>query len=139
MLGPGGTITVIEGDNGSATFHPASVAAQDAIAAQVTLQHLTGGDALIGRRLDSLLSDAGFHDVTVVPRTVSADAERPDLADRFVRRTFTPMIADIREPALAAGLIGADRFDTGIADLLRTAEDDGSFAYTFFKATATWQ
>jgi hypothetical protein len=47
------------------------------------------------------------------------------------------MIDGIREPALAAGLIGPDRFDEGIRDLLRTAEPHGVFCYTFFKATAS--
>jgi ubiquinone/menaquinone biosynthesis C-methylase UbiE len=75
-------------------------------------------------------------DVSVSPRMVYVDASRPELADGFIRKTFTAMIAGIREPALAAGLIAADRFDAGIADLLRTAEPDGVFCYTFFKATA---
>ena len=38
MLKPGGTITVIEGDHGSAYFHPDSKAARKAIQCQVTLQ-----------------------------------------------------------------------------------------------------
>lgn len=137
MLSPGGTITVIEGDHGSAFFHPDSASARDAIAAQVSLQRLAGGDALIGRRLHPLLAGASYRDIAVAPRTVYVDAERPDLADGFIRKTFTAMIAGIRQPALAAGLLDANRFDAGITDLLRTAESDGSFHYTFFKATAT--
>jgi DNA-binding transcriptional MerR regulator/trans-aconitate methyltransferase len=135
MLKPGGTITVIEGDHGSAYFHPDSSAARDAIACQVSLQRNAGGDALIGRRLHPLLTDAGYRDVTVSPRMVYVDASRPELADGFIRRTFTAMIEGIREPALAAGLTAPDRFDTGIRDLLRTADPDGVFCYTFFKAT----
>ena len=46
------------------------------------------------------------------------------------------MIEGVREPALAAGLIDAERFDAGVADLHRTAEADGVFCYTFFKGTA---
>ena len=46
------------------------------------------------------------------------------------------MIEGIREPAVAGGLTTADHFDAGIRDLLRTAEPDGVFCYTFFKATA---
>ena len=38
VLKPGGTITVIEGDHGSAYFHPDSAAAHDAIQCLVTLQ-----------------------------------------------------------------------------------------------------
>jgi hypothetical protein len=37
---------------------------------------------------------------------------------------------------VAGGLTTAVHFDTGIRDLLRTAEPDGVFCYTFFKATA---
>jgi DNA-binding transcriptional MerR regulator len=136
MLKPGGTITVIEGDHGSAYFHPDSAAARDAIACQVALQRNAGGDALIGRQLFPLLTEAGFHDIAVSPRQVYVDGSRPELADGFIRKTFTAMIEGIRQPALAAGLSTAGRFDAGIADLLRTAEPDGVFSYTFFKGTA---
>ena len=136
MLKPGGTITVIEGDHGSTYFHPDSAAARDAVACQVTLQRNAGGDALIGRKLFPLLTEAGYHDIAVSPRQVYVDGSRPELADGFIRKTFTAMIEGIRQPALAAGLTTADRFDTGIADLLRTAEPDGVFCYTFFKGTA---
>ena len=37
LLKPGGTMTVIEGDHGSAYFYPDSTAAQEAIQCQVTL------------------------------------------------------------------------------------------------------
>jgi DNA-binding transcriptional MerR regulator len=135
MLKPGGTITVIEGDHGLICFHPDSPAARDAIACQVTLQRNAGGDALLGRRLQPLLTEGGFRDVTVSPRMVYVDGSDPERADRFIRRTFTAMIEGIREPAVAGGLTTADHFDTGIRDLLRTAEPDGVFCYTFFKAT----
>ena len=46
------------------------------------------------------------------------------------------MIEGVREAAIDNGLIDADRFDQGIADLYRSAEADGTFCYTFFKATA---
>ncbi len=137
MLKPGGTITVIEGDHGSTYFHPDSEPARDAIACQVTLQHHAGGDALIGRRLYPLLISAGYHKVSVSPRQVYVDATRPGLADGFIRKTFTAMIEGVRQPAVAAGLIDAERFDHGIRDLHRTTEPDGVFCYTFFKATAT--
>jgi DNA-binding transcriptional MerR regulator/trans-aconitate methyltransferase len=137
MLEPGGSLTVIEGDHGSTYFHPDSHAARDAVDCQVTLQRHAGGDALVGRRLYPLLTEAGCHDVSVSPRMVYVDASRPELVDGFIRKTFIAMIAGVREPAIAAGLIDADRFDAGIHDLERTAEPDGVFCYTFFKATAT--
>ncbi|UGS36410.1 methyltransferase domain-containing protein [Capillimicrobium parvum] len=136
LLRPGGTITVIEGDHGSATMHPAGAAACDAIDALVRLQRAAGGDALIGRRLYPLLVEAGFAEVAVSPRMVYVDASRPQLVDGFTRRTFTAMVEGARDGALAAGLIEPERFDAGIRDLHRTTEPDGVFTYTFFKATA---
>lgn len=136
MLRPGGTITVIEGDHGSTYFHPDSDAARDAIGCQVTLQRHAGGDAMIGRRLYPLLAGAGYQDIAVSPRDVYADGGHSALADGFIRKTFTPMIEGVREPAVAAGLIEPGRFDEGIRDLYRTAEPDGVFCYTFFKGVA---
>ncbi|MFB4317202.1 methyltransferase domain-containing protein [Actinomadura sp. 21ATH] len=136
VLRPGGTITVIEGDHGSAFFHPDSPAARAAIGHLVSLQAAAGGDGLIGRRLQPLLSAAGYADVTVRPRTVYADRTRPALVEGFTRDTFTAMVEAVRDGAVAAGLTSADAFDRGIADLRRTAEDGGTFHYTFFKALA---
>jgi SAM-dependent methyltransferase len=133
VLTPGGTITVIEGDHGSAYFHPDSDPAHDAIRCQVELQRAAGGDALIGRQVYPLMAAAGFEDVHVSPRMVYVDETRPELVDGFTRKTFTAMIAGTREDALAAGLIDAARFDAGVAALERTTEPDGVFCYTFFK------
>jgi len=133
-LKEGGTITVIEGDHGSAYFHPDSEAARRAIQCQVELQRQAGGNAMIGRQLYPLLCRAGFKEIHVSPRMVYVDSSRPGLVDGFTKKTFTAMIEGVREAALAAGIIGQEVFDQGIADLYRTAERDGVFCYTFFKA-----
>lgn len=135
VLRPGGTVTVIEGDHGSAYFHPDSSAAHQAIACQVELQRLAGGNALIGRQLYPLLNKSGFSETSVSPRMVYVDSTRPSLVDGFTRKTFTAMIEGVRESAIESGMIEADVFDSGIRDLYRTAETDGVFCYTFFKAT----
>jgi SAM-dependent methyltransferase len=134
VLKPGGTMTVIEGDHGSILFHPETEAARAAISSQVELQRRAGGDALIGRRLYPLLREAGLADVSVSPRMVYVDASRPELVDGFIRKTFTAMIAGVRKPAVESGLIQHDLFDAGIRNLYRTAQADGVFCYTFFKA-----
>ncbi|GAB4213357.1 MAG: methyltransferase domain-containing protein [Roseiflexaceae bacterium] len=134
LLRPGGTITVIEGDHGSTAFHPDSADARAAVACQVELQRRGGGNALIGRQLYPLLVEAGFQMVRVSPRVVYVDGSRPALADSFIRKTFTAMIAGVRDTALDAQLITPERFDAGIRDLNRTAEADGVFSYSFFKA-----
>jgi SAM-dependent methyltransferase len=136
LLDLGGTITVIEGDHGSAYFHPDSAAAQAAIGCLVEMQRRAGGNALIGRQLHPLMLEAGFDPVRVSPRMVYVDSSVPDLVDGFTRKTFTAMVEGIREPAIAAGLIEPARFDAGTRDLYRTTEPDGVFCYTFFKAMA---
>jgi hypothetical protein len=81
-----------------------------------------------------LLTGAGFSQVHVSPRLVYADANRPDMVEGFTRNTFNAMVEGVREQALAAGLVDAPAWDKGIADLYRSAEPDGTFCYTFFKA-----
>ena len=135
FIKPGGTITAIEGDHGSAYFHPDSLAAHRAIDCQVRLQERAGGNAMIGRELYPLLTRAGFAEVSVSPRMVYADGSRPAMADGFTRKTFTAMIEGVRDAALAAGMMEAEEFDAGVRDLYQTAEEDGVFCYTFFKAT----
>lgn len=134
LLRPGGTLTAIEGDHGSVMFHPESAAARHAIDCQVQLQASAGGDACIGRRLQPLLQAAGAAQVQVSPRFVYVDANRPAWADGFTRKTFTAMIEGVRDDALAAGLSTPAAFDDGVRALHRTAEPDGVFCYTFFKA-----
>lgn len=134
VLAPGGTITVIEGDHGSAFFHPDSSAARAAIGCLVALQAAAGGNGLLGRQLQPLLAAAGYRDITVAPRTVYVDPTRPALVEGFTRNTFTAMVAGVRDEAVAAGLMTAAEFDRGLADLRRT--EGGTFHYTFAKATA---
>lgn len=134
VLKAGGTITVIEGDHGSAYFYPESELARRAIQCQVELQARAGGNAMIGRALYPLLRQADFREVHVSPRQVYADASRPALVEGFIRKTFTAMIAGVREAAIGQGLTAPEAFDRGIADLLRTTAEDGVFCYTFFKA-----
>lgn len=135
VLANSGTITVIEGDHGSAYFHPDSEAARQAIDCQVELQRRAGGNAMIGRQTYPLLRQAGYGSVRVSPRMVYADHSRPALVEGFTRKTFTAMIEGVRDDAIAAGLVAEHVFDQGIADLYRTMEPDGVFCYTFFKGT----
>jgi ubiquinone/menaquinone biosynthesis C-methylase UbiE len=132
---PGGTITAIEGDHGSAYFYPDSEAAHRAISCQVELQKRAGGNAMIGRELYPLLCQAGFSEVSVSPRMVYVDSSKPELVEGFTRRTFTAMIEGVHETAVEAGIIEQGDFETGIKDLYRTTAQDGVFCYTFFKAT----
>jgi protein-L-isoaspartate O-methyltransferase len=135
VLKPGGTITVIEGDHGSAYFHPDSPYARRAIDCLVALQKDAGGNALIGRELFPLLTSAGFSNVSVSPRMVYVDASRPALVEGFTKLTFTAMVDGVRKSALSRGMMSETDWEQGISDLYRTCGPDGTFCYTFFKAT----
>jgi SAM-dependent methyltransferase len=137
LLKNGGTITVIEGDHGSAFFHPESRYAQKAIDCLVHLQRNMGGNALIGRQLYPLLGAAGFGGVHVSPRMVYVDASRPALVDGFIKLTFTAMVEGIKNAAREKEMISLEEWDKGIRDLHRTCGKGGVFCYTFFKATGT--
>jgi SAM-dependent methyltransferase len=135
-LKPGGTITVIEGDHGSAYFHPDSPDARRAIRCLVEIQAAIGGNSLIGRRLYPLLKEAGFREVRVSPRMVYVDSSRPDLVEGFTRNTFIAMVEGVREQALEQNLVDESTWEKGIGDLRRTTGPDGVFCYTFFKAVS---
>jgi protein-L-isoaspartate O-methyltransferase len=129
----GGSITAIEGDHGSSFFHPASGKASSAIDCLVESQARLGGNALIGRDLYPLLSEAGFQRVSVSPRMVYVDGSRPELAEGFTRNTFAAMVEGAKDVSIEMGLASEEEFDAGVGDLYRTAEPDGVFCYTFFK------
>jgi len=133
MLKPNGTITVIEGDHGSAYFHPDSAYARRAIQCLIDLQAASGGNSLIGRQLYPLLTTAGFKNVSVSPRMVYADSGKPELVEGFTKKTFTAMVEGVKEKALKQKMISEQEWEKGIADLYKTAEPDGVFCYTFFK------
>ena len=136
LLKKGGTMTVIEGDHGSTYFHPENADARRAIDCLVELQRRGGGNALIGRELFPLLTGAGFSDVQVSPRMVYVDSSRPALVEGFTKLTFTAMVEGVAEEVRRMGLMTPDAWERGIAGLYRTAETDGVFCYTFFKAVA---
>jgi SAM-dependent methyltransferase len=136
LLKAGGTITVIEGDHGSTFFHPENADAHRAIDCLVELQRRGGGNALIGRQLFPLIAAAGFSDVRVSPRMVYVDSSRPSLVEGFTKLTFTAMVEGVGPEVGKLGLMSRDAWERGIAALYRTAEMDGVFCYTFFKATA---
>lgn len=136
VLRPGGTITVIEGDHGSAYFHPDSPKAAKTIRCLVDIQARMGGNAMIGRQLYPLLRKSDYAEARVSPRMVYVDSGKPELVEGFTKNTFIAMVEGVREQALRSGLMEEADWDQGIRDLHRTAGEDGTFIYTFFKGLA---
>lgn len=135
LLKEGGTITVIEGDHGSALFYPDSRDAHRVIDCLVDIQRQMGGNAMIGRELRHLLLDAGFSKIAVSPRQVYADSSQPESIEG-VRNIFIAMVEGVEDQALSGNLVDAETWERGILDLYRTTEKGGTFSYTFFKAVA---
>jgi len=132
-LKPSGTITVIEGDHGSTYFYPESELAMKTVQCLIEVQARLGGNSLIGRQLYPLLMQAGFQGVSVSPRVVYVDGSRPEWIEGFTRNTFNAMVEGVKEQALDLGLMDETSWERGIADLYTTANDEGTFLYTFFK------
>jgi ubiquinone/menaquinone biosynthesis C-methylase UbiE len=137
VLRPGGTITVIEGDNGSWYCHPQTPDASRTVQCLIEIQARLGGDSRIGRRVYPLLTETGFRDAHVSPRMVYVDDSRPELVEGFSKNTFIAMVEGVREQALSLGLIDAHAWDRGIADMYRATAPGGTFCYTFFKGVGT--
>ncbi len=135
VLKRGGTMIAIEGDHGSAFFYPDSEYAHLAINCQIMLQKQGGGNSNIGRELYPLFKSVHLSQISVSPRMVYVDASRPHLVEGFIKNTFTAMIEGIGKKAIQQGIIDSMTFEKGIRDLYRTAEPDGVFCYTFFKAS----
>jgi len=133
VVRPGGTVTAIEGDHGSALFYPESRDARAVIGCLVDIQREMGGNALIGRELPHLFRDAGFIRIRVLPRPVFADGNIPR-ASEAVKNIFIAMIEGVKDEAFALGKVDKKTWERGIRDLYRTTEPGGSFCYTFFKA-----
>jgi ubiquinone/menaquinone biosynthesis C-methylase UbiE len=136
VLKTGGSITVIEGDHGSYYCHPRSKEADLAVQCLIEIQERKQGNSLIGRQLYPLLVDAGFRTVEVLPRMVYVDSSRPELVEGFTKKTFISMIEGVKAEALALNLIDEETWNRGIAGLYRATHQDGTFCYTFFRATA---
>ena len=136
VLKTGGSITVIEGDHGSAYFYPESEDAVQTIQCLIDIQARMNGNALVGRQLYPLLNRAEFYNIHVSPRMVYVDSSKPHLVEGFTKNTFIAMVEGVREQALALNMIDEATWSKGIADLYRTTEPDGTFCYSFFKGTA---
>jgi SAM-dependent methyltransferase len=136
VLKKGGTITVIEGDHETSLFWPYSDAAMKTIRCLIEVQKRLGGDSLIGRRLYPLLKQAGFRDISVIPRPVYAGEGRPRMVDGFTKKTYIAMVEGVKKQALDFGLISKKAWDKGIKDLKKSAKPGGVFYYTFFKGMA---
>ena len=137
VLKPSGTLTVIEGDHGSAFWHPETPASIAAWNGLVSAQRRIGHDPNIGRRLTPLLTEAGFCVQSCRPAWLYADRLEPELRDGMVNHIIVPMVRSAEATILGDHLVDPEIYRQGIADLSHVDQiHAGTFFYTWFKAVA---
>ncbi len=135
VLKRGGTLAAIEGDHGSAFWHPETVDSVAAWQGLVAAQRKLGHDPDIGRRLAPLLTEAGFELERCEPAWLYADRLKPALRDGMVDHIIVPMVQSAERQILAEKLVPGRAYRQGIADLSRVDQiEEGTFFYTWFKA-----
>ena len=61
---------------------------------------------------------------------------KADQDELFTKNTYIAMVKGVKDQAISKGLITKERWEKGIEDLSKSAEKNGVFYYTFFKAIA---
>ena len=136
VLKTGGTITAIEGDHGSWYCYPETREAKKTVQCLIDIQAHLKGNSLVGRELYPLFLNSEFKNTFVSPRMVYVDSSKPKLVDGFSKKTFIAMVEAVKDQAIDMDLIDEKTWNQGIKDMYRATELDGTFCYTFFKATA---
>jgi hypothetical protein len=89
---------------------------------------------LIGRRLYSLLVEAGFGGVEVVPKSAYVDTSNKVGIQDVLEKILVPMATTAREQALELELLPEREWDRGLAEFSDVGDaHDGSLFYTWFK------
>jgi ubiquinone/menaquinone biosynthesis C-methylase UbiE len=135
VLKPGANLQIFEGDHGATLAWPDDPYVHALVRAATRYQAGHGGNAEIGRSLTPLLKTAGFKQVQTEPCVAYADLERPRWVEEFTHRTFIDMMKSLREQLIDSDLLDDDRHRRGIAGLERAAAE-GTFSYSFYRATA---
>ena len=136
VLAPGGALWAGEVENSSLVVWPSSRALAETWRAFNQAQIDCGGDPFIGRKMFSLLGDAGFKEIDVWPHTFHAHAGRPEYFALVVRE-FVEILRSGRENVVARRLAAASIYDEAIRDLAALPERKGAtITYTFLRARA---
>jgi ubiquinone/menaquinone biosynthesis C-methylase UbiE len=134
LLRAGGTITLIEGDHSSGQWTPETEASRAAWNGLVVSQQMLGHDPDIGKRLYTIMSDAGIQEPQVEPREVHPDQSDPVLLDGVVNQIITPMVYSAEKQVLTNKLVEPHIWKRGLSDLSDVARSpDGIFFYSWYK------
>ena len=137
VLAPSGSLWAAEVENSSLLIHPRSEAFTRAWAALNDQQLAFKGDPFIGRRLYSLLVEAGFESVDVFPHTFHTHMSRPT-EFRGCIHEFVEIFKSARAAIVESKRLDAATWDQATAELAGLPGVPGStFTYTFMRSRAT--
>ncbi len=113
VVAPGGGVCVVDADDGLSISYPEpSDAFRRLQHAFAELQAARGGDRFVGRKLSTLLEQAGFAVVSVVvlPQAVHGPSTPEDPARAFALQR----LRSARDAIVDAGIMGADEVDDSL-------------------------
>ncbi|MGC8463030.1 MAG: methyltransferase domain-containing protein [Acidimicrobiales bacterium] len=113
VVAPGGGVCVVDADDGLSISYPEpSDAFRRLQRAFADLQALRGGDRFVGRKLSTLLEQAGFTVVSVVvlPQAVHGPSTPEDPARAFALQR----LRSARDAIVEAGILGAEEVDDSL-------------------------
>ncbi len=113
VVAPGGGVCVVDADDGLSISYPEpSDAFRRLQRAFADLQATRGGDRFVGRKLSTLLEQAGFTVVSVVvlPQAVHG----PSMPDDPARAFALQRLRSTRDAIVEAGILGADEIDDSL-------------------------
>ncbi|HUZ10062.1 MAG TPA: methyltransferase domain-containing protein [Acidimicrobiales bacterium] len=118
VVRPGGGVCLIDADDGLSIAYPEpSDAFRRLQHAFAELQAAKGGDRFVGRKLSTLLEQAGFTVVSVVvlPQAVHGPSTPADPARAFSLQRLT----GVRDELVEAGILGPEEVDTCLETFAR--------------------
>ena len=103
VVRPGGIVAVADTDDGSLVVHPEPSGFGELLEASARAQQARGGDRHVGRKLKSLLCEAGLQDVRAHVRALTTERVPPEA---FVGLTLGFKTRVIGPPHMEAGRAG---------------------------------
>ena len=104
VLKPGGTVCIMDVDNGWLTFYPEPVLFESFMTRAAAGQQQRGGDRHVGRKLGAYLLHSGFHHINVNILSITSQEiglqTLLDITTRFKREQISEAEADLAEREL---------------------------------------
>lgn len=118
---PGGVVAVVDTDDGSLLVHPAPEGFEEFLEASGRAQRDRGGDRLVGRKLASLLVEAGLSETRATARVLGTD--------RLAPRDFVAITLGFKAAVTGPPWLPEGRAAAIVRELERLAATPGFFGH----------